>query len=241
MASDMSRCWSSCTVSPQIAVSFGIVALDGSLAVCIFLASVMSSVFSSDSFGVLGLAEAPSTECKPCKYCGRNSIDVTWTRGGNGLECKTCAGWLKYHFGTGPEAVKQRRVLQADLDSDPAKREQHKKDMEDKEQSGARFKRRKTVEAAETTALQGKVFLGNFWPKAIYEASFAPAKLSKAETATYDGQKGKFLGMEFPMVPGVIEVSRMKEQKFTATTHLNVDDQDVDGVCPGQQQKWMLR
>ena len=45
----------------------------------------------------------PDGKVKTCKWCGRSADEVAWTRGGNGLECKSDAAWIKYHFKTPTE------------------------------------------------------------------------------------------------------------------------------------------
>jgi len=158
---------------------------------------------------------------KDCKWCGRSSRDVAWTRGGNGKECKTDAAWVKYHL----ETAEKRKEYMRKLESDPDEVTKHRELIEEFERSG-RHAKRKHLSAEESTTVQGQTYLGNFWPKAVYEATFDKT-LDKKAQCVWDGQTGIMLPLSTPPVAGVVSVTSLSQRKLTKTTRLPVADADV--------------
>lgn len=178
----------------------------------------MSSVFSG------GDPSDPESQAKVCKWCLRSKGQAAWTRGGMGLECKSDAAYMKYTF---PQ-VKERQKYLEELMADEGKRRLHIQTIMEYEKGG-RNPKRKVAVAEEASILEGKTFLGNFWPRAIYESKFEK-KLQKKDIFQWDGQQGILLPRDTPTVPGVTEVWSRKQRKAAVIETLAPDGREADGA-----------
>eukprot|EP00974_Lingulodinium_polyedra_P074359 7206413-Lingulodinium_polyedra.AAC.1 len=124
----------------------------------------MTSIFGSDA----SAQSAPPTPGKDidkeCKWCGRSIHECAWTRGGKGLECRICAAWTKYHLTNKEEKQKYLHECETKLE----KKDEHRAKIVDFETTG-RHPKRARVSTEETSEVAGETFLGNFWPKKMYE------------------------------------------------------------------------
>eukprot|EP00974_Lingulodinium_polyedra_P021313 2059146-Lingulodinium_polyedra.AAC.1 len=139
---------------------------------------------------------------KWCKWCGRSNRIVAWARGGDGLECKADNGYIKYHYPT----AKQKKELLDKINSDPHGQREHRQNIEEHETgtaNGERLAKRHWLSAEDSTEVEGREALGNFWPELVYKQHFNN-NISRAEMTMWDGRKGIMLPRKVPIVEGVV-------------------------------------
>ena len=123
----------------------------------------------------------------------------------------------------------ERKAYLSTLGGCPTARTEHLSKLEGFETSGCQ-ERRKRVKTTEESELTGEVFMGNFWPKNVWEAKNKPRKLGKKELQFYDGQRGIFLADDVPMVPGCVRVYSAKRRKIRLETQLPVPEGREEAV-----------
>ena len=168
-----------------------------------------------------GTGSASST-WRQCKWCLRTNESVEWTRGGKGPECKTDAAWLKLHFATSPE----RATYLDSLNMSAERRAAHTAKIIEYEMQ-IKERRRKHVEVEEAQVLEGATFLGNFWPKQLYESHF-DKKIAKKDLFKWDGKAGIMLQRGTEVIPGVTEVTSRKQRKVAVKETLPQENGEAD-------------
>jgi hypothetical protein len=154
----------------------------------------------------------------------RTNDSVEWTRGGKGQECKADAAWLKLHFATAPE----RATYLDSLNMSAERRAAHTAKIIEYE-AQVKQRRQKHVEVEEAQVLEGATFLGNFWPKQLYESHFEK-KIAKKDLFKWDGKAGILLPRGTDVIPGVTEISSRKQRKVAVKETLPPESGEADAA-----------
>jgi len=98
---------------------------------------------------------------------------------------------------------------------------------------GIRHCKKRRLLTSETHSLEGKLRVGNFWPKDVYEAHFGkkiPPRQESTHIHAGKSMRGIMLGLTHPIVAGVIEVSSVSSNTVTIENDLPVEDKAVAGT-----------
>ncbi|CAK0886560.1 unnamed protein product, partial [Prorocentrum cordatum] len=166
---------------------------------------------------------------KFCKWCGQSSLDVEWTRGGQGCTRRKCQSYLQWNCSDKDDKAKLEKKIETG-GAEAQKEFREERGGNSCEDGSRRPKRpRKSISTKNVLKMEGKMKCGVFWPKHIYEKHFSKKLPPSAETSYKHGHaelKGIVLSSSIPFVDGCIELSSTSAQEVHVHTELPANDPD---------------